>query len=1077
LAGSVPTDVILFNIDSRNSTSSNRNKDSILNVFLSVFNKHQGLYDKSPYIADLERKLIADGKYEEFQRVFKDISGKEWKKSRAEIAFMEKPFTNALVQVADMSESTSKEFYKLIIKKDAYELSINDFAEKVNDYCKSKGDNHHVVFLVDEVGQYIGDDSRLMLNLQTLVEDLSTKCKGKAWVIVTSQQAIDEITKVKGDDFSKIQARFKTQLSLSSSDVGEVIRIRILSKKEDAKQVLRSQYQEIEPVLKNLLVFSDDTAEMKLYKNAEDFAAVYPFVPYQLNLLGLVLTSIRIHSSGSQHMSDRERSMLQLFRDVAVSVKDEETGVLVSFDKFYQALGSYLDDSPTQIVNNAAKNEKLKPFDIKVLKTLFMIKYIKEIPATIENLTTLLIDNVNADRISLQQMISASLQRLMRETLVQKNGSVYIFLTDDEQTVNKAINKETVEGAEISLKISDIVFEDILPSLKVATDDRGLNTFPFKKSVDGHDRKSGPSNLTLSLITANNPDDWNEAKLRAATASQSQSEGRMIVALKGDGAYLSEIRNILQIHKYVTRMGTSQHAHSAILEAKNREVKEAEERIRASLEEALRDADIYVAGNLLTDISQESPVKRLQKALTRLVSNTYYKFGLLEEVGDKNFKKLLDSSKQVTLDSDTRPNQSALTEVLNYIRDVTRRGGEYISLSRLVSKFKDIPYGFNKIDISWLVAALFADNEITLKMHGDILSLASTPSSEIELYLTKTEYEDQLLIGLYQKVSPEYVKGVKTLLKSVFEVPVVPTREEELFKSLMDKVESLSSEKKLYYSYYDTESRYPGKRVVEKFFSYLDDIRLAGNIWSVFKLANEIKDDLIDSYEDMSYIKGFFGSDQRVIFDSALKALDKYDNTGALYSFDSAAKEAISQIRNITEMPHPYSSINSLPDHVAVFNRNYNEGLDNMKSTIREGVKESARHINQYITERGMPESAFSKSPSLEFQNLCHKLDNAATFMAINSIPIEKENITQRLFNIVDEWVQKKESESAPADAGTSNSWGGVSEKKTVFVSFSSLKNGEKMLLESEEDIDDFISSIRYKLQKELEKGDIIQLR
>ena len=191
LAGSVPTDVILFNIDSRNSTSSNRNKDSILNVFLSVFNKHQGLYDKSPYIADLERKLIADGKYEEFQRVFKDISGKEWKKSRAEIAFMEKPFTNALVQVADMSESTSKEFYKLIIKKDAYELSINDFAEKVNDYCKSKGDNHHVVFLVDEVGQYIGDDSRLLLNLQTLVEDLSTKCKVKAWVIVTSQQAID----------------------------------------------------------------------------------------------------------------------------------------------------------------------------------------------------------------------------------------------------------------------------------------------------------------------------------------------------------------------------------------------------------------------------------------------------------------------------------------------------------------------------------------------------------------------------------------------------------------------------------------------------------------------------------------------------------------------------------------------------------------------------------------------------------------------------------------------------------------------------------------------------------------------
>ena len=99
-----------------------------------------------------------------------------------------------------------------------YSISIEAFAQLVKKYIDKKGNNHHIVFLVDEIGQYIGDDSKLMLNLQTVTEDLGTACKGKAWIIVTSQQDIDSITKVKGNDFSKIQGRFDTRLSLSSTE-------------------------------------------------------------------------------------------------------------------------------------------------------------------------------------------------------------------------------------------------------------------------------------------------------------------------------------------------------------------------------------------------------------------------------------------------------------------------------------------------------------------------------------------------------------------------------------------------------------------------------------------------------------------------------------------------------------------------------------------------------------------------------------------------------------------------------------------------------------------------------------------
>ena len=82
-------------------------------------------------------------------------------------------------------------------------------------------------------------------------------------MVVTSQQAIDSITKVKGNDFSKIQGRFKTRISLTSTDVSEVIKKRILEKNEYAEKELSLVYAEKESVIKDLVIF-DDGIEKKI---------------------------------------------------------------------------------------------------------------------------------------------------------------------------------------------------------------------------------------------------------------------------------------------------------------------------------------------------------------------------------------------------------------------------------------------------------------------------------------------------------------------------------------------------------------------------------------------------------------------------------------------------------------------------------------------------------------------------------------------------------------------------------------------------------------------------------------------
>ncbi|MEH1708885.1 hypothetical protein, partial [Salmonella enterica] len=105
-----------------------------------------------------------------------------------------------------------------------FPLDINNFCQWVKEWLDENGKN--ILFMVDEVGQFIGKNTQMMLKLQTITENLGVICGGRAWVIVTSQAdinaAIGGMSSRDGQDFSKIQGRFSTRLQLSSSNTSEV---------------------------------------------------------------------------------------------------------------------------------------------------------------------------------------------------------------------------------------------------------------------------------------------------------------------------------------------------------------------------------------------------------------------------------------------------------------------------------------------------------------------------------------------------------------------------------------------------------------------------------------------------------------------------------------------------------------------------------------------------------------------------------------------------------------------------------------------------------------------------------------
>ena len=475
----VPTETILFNIDSKSPLT--KDKTAILRVFAKVFYEHQGFYGNDLKVAKLEQFIAKSGKTEQFRECFERINGGTWEESRDSFAFFEDDIVEAMSEALDMSETASRNWFN---GEEEIELSIEQLVKEIREYIDSKGRDYRLMFMIDEVGQYIGSDSDLMLNLQTIVEEIGTKCGGRVWVMVTSQEAIDSITKISGDDFSKIQGRFNTRLSLSSSSVDEVIKKRILAKTDTAEQVLSLQYEKNNQVLKNLFTFNNAVLDLKGYSGEGEFIETYPFVPYQFRLMQNVLAEIRKHGNSGKHLSGGERSMLSGFQEAAQAIQDRDEYALVPFYLFYDTVHTFLESSIRRVIDrcqNAADNrDGIEQTDVNILKLLYLVRYVDDVKANIDNISILMADDIRTDKVSTRLSIQQSLDRLVSQNYVSRAGDTYTFLTDDEQDIAREIKNTPVDSAIITKAISDIIFGKLFVSKKFKY---GKYDFPYEYFV------------------------------------------------------------------------------------------------------------------------------------------------------------------------------------------------------------------------------------------------------------------------------------------------------------------------------------------------------------------------------------------------------------------------------------------------------------------------------------------------------------------------------------------------------------------------------------------------------------------
>lgn len=920
--------VVLFNIDSKAKSDSKSKTQAIMDIMLRAFNESVGYCGSSPWVADLERVLDEEGKLEDFVAKFEEISKRSWVQTRAKALLNRDAIIKALVAVRGMTEESAKAFVEDQTRN--FTNTTEDFAKIVSKYCQAN--KARVVFLMDEVGQFIGDNTQLMLNLQTCVEDLGKYCRGQAWVVVTSQQelkAMIDSTKDKQQDFSKIQGRFNTRLLLSGANADEVIKKRILEKKDTAVTPLRALYDANSSKLSNLILFQAKPT-WSGYKDADEFKDVYPFVSYQFELLQKVFESIREHGmSEGKHLSQNERSLLDAFQTSAKQIAEMDSGILVPFDDFYQTIEQFIDYDIKTVFSNAERKPSLDKFDIRVLRILFMIKYVKDMPATIDRLATLMVGNINEDKAALKSRIFDALKRLEDETLIQKNGEEYDFLTNAEQDVNKQINISGYNEAEVQRTILDIIYDKVLESNKFRYE--GRYDFGLNRYVDSESKgPAGQDNITIRVCTQ-----FSGTKSAAEFQSESIRNNAIIIDLT-EGSFIDELIRANKIATFRRNNSASMSATlTEIMSKKSAEmsdrIKRAEDMIRA----ALRTAPIYLAGTLM-DIKQKDGKDRIQDALKEMVKRDYFKLDLISTFynDQKSILYMLTDSSITLFDISTDANKGAYDEILEKIRD-DKRIARKTTVKSLVDFFTKKPYGWRDLDILGMTGYLWKNNLLQILIHDNVVD---EKNNSFKNDLSRKANIDTMVVRPKEIIDEAVLYSVKRIMNDTYSenLPLDEAALKSGVVTFFERKRQFLADLKTKYG-----SDYAGAKVAAEIYQDFQAILRSGDTLTIFNEIIERRDSLYEKAETLEQLEGFYkdGSHQQKNYQDAVEIIDWYTANSLLEDL-SRLQPVVDAMSAIVSMDMPFKKMNELADLVF-------KASEIKEKVIEEKFKGTVYRLNQ----------------------------------------------------------------------------------------------------------------------------------
>ena len=1084
-----PSDVILFNIASKSEDDNGDSKLSIVKVFNKVFNEKLGYSASIPWVAQLEEILDDKNQYTDFKKVFQEKSDLAWEDAREEIYYNEDTIVETLVEVANMSEESARRWIEN--GEESYEISIDSFAKRIKKYVSKKPNDYHLVFLADEMGQFVSDDVHRMLDLQTVVEDLGKYTLGKVWVIVTSQQDIVELEKDihSSHDFSKIQGRFNTRLSLSSANADEVIKKRLLEKNDAGKDALQLLYtSDIQASLRNKISFSDGTVSLKNYDSLKNFIEFYPMIPYQLDLLQQVFTKISENSLAGKHFAKGERNLLGATQYAALKYGDKELGILIPFQTFYGHLDQGFDYSVRATIIKAQSTPTLQTFDVEVLKVLYLIRYLKTVPSTVENLTTLMLDELDADRLKLTEDITAALDRLTKEYLVQRTGLEYLFLTNEEQDINREINHMDIPTSKMQSYIGEMIYDTVLELKKykyVPFEEKKIVAYDFDcaKWIDESARGNATAEIGIHVVTPYSDDYRNRETLQQL----STRENRLVIALGDSGTFYDDTMMLLKINEYLRSQSSKQNSgiKREIIDRKSNERNDLMKSVERQVRETVQNATYYINGSEVSLAG--NPTTKVDQGLHDVVENVYLKIKYINKFYDRDDFSGVISQGQINFmhDNSDDPNRLATDALEQYIEQHTERK-MITSLFEIIQVFGKEPYGWREDDILVSLIRLLKDEKILFKSSGNVMNIHDVMFPRT---IKQNPSQAKIMVEKRKVIGEELIRNAKTVAKEMYGKNLVSEKEDDLKEETMRLFIGTQKAMANLLDEYRHRS-YPGEKEIEALLQTLKEILKYQDADQFFRCLYDKRDELLDLHDDIQPVQSFFES-QKPIFDTSYQLRKRYESDQDLLQ-TSEAKAAGRRISEILAMSMPYNFIKELPDLNMQYEQALLSELENGSEPLLEAIKLKVATLEETVCSMEALRAKFEPLIKERFTLLKSKVVTAKTLTELYSYQSQIELLTQQLSTQINGFIASEnerlererkhkvdEDEKVTGEtktAGTDpDSTTNPSSKQSELVHKNNLIPMNYTKIETEEELNALLVVIHNELEKVLEQGKTIR--
>lgn len=1063
-AVSIPSKSILFNIDQKADVISKTQIDALLAVFVKVFDEMCGYYGKQGHIAQFERDLDSRNAYGKFKDAYEKLAGKAWTKGREQALLESKNIAKAYANATGEDETAALGI--LDKYRSEYRVSIEDFAEQVFAYVERQSDDFRLNFFVDEVGQYIADNVKLMTNLQTIAESLATKCRGRAWIIVTAQEdmstVVGEMGKQQGNDFSKIQARFENRLKLTSADVAEVIQKRLLMKNEDGIAALSEIYHEELNNFKTLFDFADGSQTYRNYQDRDHFIHSYPFVPYQFALFQSAIQNLSQHNAfEGKHSSVGERSMLGVFQQVAIHIGDHQVGQLATFDLMFEGIRTALKTNIQRAILQAEKHLDDK-FAVRLLKTLFLVKYIKEFKPTVRNLRVLMLERFDQELPKLHETIEEALNLLEQQTYIQRNGDYYEYLTDEEKDVEQEIKNTEVESSDVAAELEKLVFDHVIKNRKIRYEDNNQD-YAYSRKLD--DKLHGREHeLAINVISPFHENADNETTLRM----QNMGRDELLILMPPDDRLVRDLLMYKRTEKYIRQniSVTQQEAIKRILTEKGFQNRERYADLESRAQDLLSKAKLLVAESDV-DVSSGDAQSRIIRGFHELIARAYPNLRMLRGItySENDIAETLKQSDEGLFGSDATSLAESEQEVLAFIQS-NSRGGVRTTLKNLIEKFERKPYGWYYAAILCTVASLCARSKVELRSDGNLLE-----DQEVEKALKNTHGHGNVVLEPQVEFTASQVRNLKEFYEDFFDSP--PSSSEakalgketgEAVKELIYQLSNLSAQ----------SDQYPFLHTLSPVLETLRELEGKPYTWYLTELARQ-EDSLLDLKEEtIDPIRKFMSGSQKDIYNQARSFLQTQEP-----NFSYIEGDDIRQIQSVLNDPQCYRG-NSI--------QKVKGELDSLKSQIDEKVKQVRSEATERLKSmqsrmQGMDE--YQNLPDVRreeldkpYQELIQHIDQQQIIAVINDRLryFEDQGYQNVLAKMVDLASPKTEQDPESEGSGIHDP-GKVSEPKPEYVQSRNIRIPyDKAWLASEKDLEEYLELLRETFLSELAQGKRIQI-